>query len=207
MPKTIGPIEFIWENERLSVRYSKGFRRKSAIILLIITVVAAGLLAFPVSAIARGRFLEVITIAVFLLIMGGVAGVWAVTGWMHLVAHGWRPIVVDRQSGTCSIPSGFFGRRLLRVADIERVRVERKRLVPGMYRNLQHSPQMWSTHNIDRDRIVLLLKNGKTEQRLWGQLGIPREAEAVAREIAACLACRFERRPARYFNHESQRAD
>lgn len=203
--KTIGPIEFVWENERLSVCYSAPFRRKSAIILVIITAIATGLLSFPLSAIARGRFLEVITIAVFLLIIGGVTAVWAVAGWMHWFAYGWRPLVIDRQGGTCAIPSGFFCRRVVRISEIKRVRVERKRLEPGMYRNVD-SPQVWSTHVIDRDRIILLLKEGKAEQRLWGRLGIPGEAEAVAREIAACLTCKLERRPARFFNHEPQGA-
>lgn len=200
-PKTIGPVDFASEDERLCVGYSARFRRRSAIILAVITAVAIGLLAYPVSAIARGRFLEIITIGVFMLIIGGVAAVWAVTGWVHLFAHGWRPVIIDRQDGTCSIPSGFFGRRVVQLSDIEKVRVERKRLEPGMYRNLQHSPQMWSTYNIDRDKIILLLRDG-SEQRLWGRLGIPSHAEAVAREMAACLACKLERCPTRYFSHE-----
>jgi len=190
-PKTIGPVEFVWENERLSVRYSACFRRKSAIVLVIITAVAAGLLTLPVSAIVRGRFLEVITVAVFLLFIGGWAAEWAITGWIHWFAYGRRPLIIDLRGGICSIPCGLCRRRVVRVSDIVRVRVQRKRLEPDT-----------DTHVFDEDRITLLLREGK-EQRLWGRLGIPGDAEAVAREIAACLACKLERRPARYFSRES----
>ena len=119
-----------------------------------------------------------------------------------LASYGWLPLIIDLQGGTCAIPSGLFCRRVVHVSDIERVRLERKRREPGMYRNVE-SPQVWSTHAIDRDRIIVRLKEGQAEQRLWGRLGIPGDAEAVAREIAACLACKLERRPPGYFSPES----
>ena len=59
---------------------------------------------------------------------------------------------------------------------------------------------LWSAYYTQRDGILLVLKGSpRRSQRLWGRLGLTGGAELVARNIAAFLGFKLERRPKEYF--------
>ena len=207
--ETIGNVEFTTDGERLTLRYTGQFTRRAAFILLLITLLAGALLTYPVLAIVRGHLLEVITLAVFLFIMGGVVAAAAVAGWLHLSLFALRPIIFDRGAGICTIPRRFWCKSVLPLAEIESVllRRNRKDVGEGYASSGIDRANLWSAYYSERDSILLVMRGTpKGFQRLWGRLGLTAGAEPVARHIATFLGRRFERRPAHYFAREPHHA-
>ena len=202
--ETPGTVEFTIDDERRTLRYTRRFIRRAALVLLLITVLAVALLIYPVREFSRGN-MGALPPGLFLLTIGGFVAWAAISGWIHLGLFARSPIVFDRGTGTCAIPRWFRRPLVLALNEIDHVLLRRTRKDAGE----RHSnagidgANLNSMHVIQRDFILLVLRGSPGKyQRLWGSLGLTGGSEPVARKIASLLRRKLERRPAQYFSRE-----
>src|SRR6267143_1283559 len=105
--ETIGNVVFTTDGERLMLRYTRQFSRRAAFVLLLITLLAVALLVYPVREFSRGNW-GALPPGLFLLTLGSVAAWAAISGWIHLGLFAARPIIFDRNEGSCRIPRWFW---------------------------------------------------------------------------------------------------
>jgi len=197
----IGDVEFTNTGERLTMRYTRRFSRKAALILLLITLFAVALLIYPVREYSRGNW-GALPPGLFLLTLGGFVTWTAVSGWVHLGLFARRPIVFDRGTGDCRIPRWFRRPLVLPLTEIDHVILRRTRedVGEGYATSGIGRANLWSAYYSERNSILLVVRGSpKRLQRLWGRLGLTTGAEPVAKQIAAFTGRRLERRPAAYF--------
>lgn len=176
-------VEFTRDGRRLECRYSAAFRRGALVTVVLTSLAAVALLAYPVGVLVSETLQDRFSAGFDLIWVGGLLALWAVTGWLHLLARGMRPVVFDGNDRSCRIPM-LFGTRLVRLGEVEAVGLGDGR---GWWARWE-IPFVVVPSLTSAEQVSLVLKGGG-EVRLWGELGPTDANERMAEEVARFVGC------------------